>query len=48
MVVTNGRDAVSMMDEQLFDVFLDEQMPGMGDYKLWNRLNPSFHWFQLL
>ena len=29
--VTNGRDAVAMMDEQLFDVvFLDEQMPGIG------------------
>ena len=34
VAVTNGRDAVAMMDEQLFDVvFLDEQMPGMGDCK---------------
>lgn len=31
VAVTNGRDAVAMIDQQVFDVvFLDEQMPGMG------------------
>ena len=43
VAVTNGRDAVAMMDEQLFDVvFLDEQMPGMGGLQALEQIKNKF------
>ena len=43
VAVTNGRDAVAMMDEQLFDVvFLDEQMPGIGGLQALEQIKSKF------
>lgn len=43
IAVTNGRDAVAMMDEQLFDVvFLDEQMPGLGGLQALEQIKSKF------